>query len=215
MKAIVLGATGATGRDLLKLLLDDDRFDQVDIFVRRDLQIVNSKLRVHIIDFEKPEQWWDKVEGDVLFSALGTTLKVAGSKQAQRRVDLYYQLQFAKAAREAGVNCYVLVSSAYASSNSLFFYPKLKGELEDEVKALNFPKCIILNPPSLVRKGSDRKAEVIATKLLIFLSSIGLFKSVTPLETERLARVMISSSLELNNGCHSLTPIDIRDYIQG
>ena len=129
MKILLIGATGATGRDLLKLLLDDSEVDSVVIFVRRDVGIEHHKLTIHVIDFEKPEEWVHLVNGDVLFSCLGTTLKDAGSKAAQWKVDYDYQYSFAKAARQNGVECYVLVSAMNASSNSGFFYSRMKGKL--------------------------------------------------------------------------------------
>jgi uncharacterized protein YbjT (DUF2867 family) len=99
MHALLIGATGATGKDLLDLLLKDDDFHRVDIFVRRDVDSNHEKLNVHVIDFEKPDQWKHLVRGDVLFSCLGTTLKAAGSKEAQWKIDYDYQYEFAKAAR--------------------------------------------------------------------------------------------------------------------
>ena len=114
MRALLVGATGATGKDLLGLLLNDGSFDQVNIFVRRNVEMTHEKLKVHVIDFDKPDQWKGLVHGDVLFSCLGTTLKVAGSKAAQWVIDYEYQYQFAKAAKENNVRSYVLVSSSYA-----------------------------------------------------------------------------------------------------
>ena len=99
------------------------------------------------------------MKGDVLFSCLGTTRKDAGSKAAQWKVDYDYQYSFAKAARENGVECYVLVSAMNASSNSGFFYSRMKGELDDDVTKLGFPRLLIFKPPSLIRKGSDRNME--------------------------------------------------------
>ena len=111
MKAILIGATGATGRDLLQLLLNDNEVESVAIFVRRVPDIEHEKLTVHTIDFEKPEEWSRLVKGDVLFSCLGTTRKDAGSKEAQWKVDYDYQYHFAKIARENGVKSLLLVSS--------------------------------------------------------------------------------------------------------
>ena len=130
MKALVIGATGATGKDLVNKLLEDKDFQEVHAFVRRPLNIKNEKLKAHVVDFEKPEEWKDLVKGDVAFSCLGTTLKDAGSKDAQRKVDFDYQYQFAKNAKENEVEDYILVSSYGANPNSKIFYSRMKGELE-------------------------------------------------------------------------------------
>lgn len=174
MKALVLGATGAIGKDLVEQLLQDYTFDRVDIFVRREVKIPSAKLVAHVVNFDHPEQWADRITGDVLFSCLGTTIKAAGSQDAQWKVDYTYQYNAAKAARENGVPMYVLVSSVGANSKSKVFYTKMKGALDDAVQKLGFPACFILQPPSLIRKGSDRfgeKVGVWALKLLILKRS--------------------------------------------
>ncbi len=155
MNAIIIGATGATGKDLLQQILKDDTFTQVAVFVRRPIGIQHPKLTTHIIDFDQPEAWKHLVTGDVLFSCLGTTLKAAGSQQAQWKIDYDYQYQFAKAAKDNGIKHYVLVSSTGAYSQSRFFYMKMKGALEDAVKTLRFERLSIFNPPTLIRKNSD------------------------------------------------------------
>lgn len=193
MHALLVGATGATGKDLLDLLLQDASFHQVDIFVRRDLGVQHEKLKIHSIDFDKPEQWEHLVKGDVLFSCLGTTLKAAGSKAEQWKIDYEYQFQFAKAARKNNVEHYVLISSGYSSPKSIFYYSRMKGQLEEAVKALGFPKLVIFNPPMLIRKNSDRTIEVIGLKVMQYFNSIGLFRSQKPLPTEVLAQAMINS----------------------
>lgn len=202
MHILLIGATGATGKDLLDLLLKDDFFHQVDIFVRHDLGLQHKKLKIHVIDFDKPEQWTSLVKGDVLFSCLGTTLKAAGSKEAQWKIDYEYQYQFAKAARENNVNHYVLVSSDYASPNSPFYYSRMKGQLEEAVKVLEFPKLSIFNPPMLIRKNSDRTMEIIGLKAIQFFNKIGIFQK--PLPTEILAQSMINSVKINKNGIFAL-----------
>ena len=91
MKALVLGATGAIGKDLVDLLLKDNSVERVDIFVRREVSISSEKLVVHVVDFDHPELWAGQLTGDVLFSCLGTTIRAAGSQEAQWRVDYTYQ----------------------------------------------------------------------------------------------------------------------------
>ena len=164
MKALVLGATGAIGKDLVEQLIHDDTFDRVDIFVRREVKIPSAKLVAHVVDFDHPELWADKLTGDVLFSTLGTTIRAAGSQDAQWKVDYTYQYNAAKVARENSVPVYVLVSSVGANAKSKVFYTKMKGALDDAVQKLGFPACFILRPPSLIRKGSDRFGEKVGVK---------------------------------------------------
>ncbi len=214
MKALLIGATGATGKDLLELLLKDEEIKQVDIFVRRELNVKHEKLNSHIIDFDKPEEWKHLVKGDVLFSCLGTTLKLAGSKEAQWKIDYEYQYRFAKLAKENNVNSYVLVSAANASSKSLIFYSKMKGQLEDDVKALGFLKTIIFNPPLLLRENTDRKMEVLGAKMIIFLNYLGIFRSQKPLSTKLLAEAMLKSAKVLKNGDYSITGQNIVEFLK-
>lgn len=91
MRAIVLGATGAVGKDLTEMLLHDDAFGQIDIFVRRAVKTDNPKLKVHVVDFDHPEVWQRDIQGDVVFSCMGTSRKAAGSKENQYKVDYTYQ----------------------------------------------------------------------------------------------------------------------------
>ena len=191
MKALVIGATGAVGRDLVEQLLKDDAFGSVVAFARRPLAVENPKLTVHVIDFDLPEQWQNLLQGDVLFSCLGTTIKAAGSQEAQWKVDYTYQYEAAKAARENGVETYVLVSSIGASPKAKFFYTRMKGELEEAVKTLGFPACFILQPPLLVRKGSDRFGEKAGVVALRAFNAIGLMRAYTPMPTEEVAAAMV------------------------
>lgn len=194
MKAIIVGATGATGRDLLELVLANPMFDSVEIFVRRNPEIIHEKLITHIIDFDNPELWAKSVTGDVLFASLGTTRKDAGSQEQQWLVDFYYQMEFAKAAKKNEVPHYVLLSTVMASPNSHFFYTRMKGELEEAVKGLHFAKTTILRPPALERKHTDRWTETVSVGLLNFFNDKGLFEDKKPMPTDVLAKAMIMST---------------------
>ena len=205
-KALVLGATGAVGKDLVERLLSDDAFGEVDVFVRRPVEWDSSKLRVHIVDFDRPEEWNHLLSGDVLFSCLGTTIKAAGSQEAQWKVDYTYQYNAAKAARENGVPTYVLVSAVGASSQSKIFYSRMKGTLDDAVQALGFPACFILRPPSLIRKGSDRFGEKAGVAVLKAFNAIGLLRAYHPLPTEDLADAMISLAKSGEEGVRIVSP---------
>ncbi|WP_294312246.1 NAD(P)H-binding protein [uncultured Chryseobacterium sp.] len=204
MKALVIGATGATGKDLVNLLLQDQDFDEIKVFVRKPIDIQNDKLKVHVVDFEKPEEWKNEIKGDVAFSCLGTTLKAAGSKEAQRKVDFDYQYEFAKAAKENNVEDYILVSSYGADPKSKIFYSRMKGELEDAVKKLHFTKITIFKPGMLERKDSDRPGEVLGSRIIKFANRLGLLESQKPLPTNVLAKAMINSSKIKSNGYSSI-----------
>lgn len=210
MKAIVIGATGAVGKDLVEELLSRREYEKIITFTRRPLDIKSEKIESYIIDFDRPSDWAHLVKGDVLFSALGTSLKQAGSKEAQYRIDHDYQLSFAKAARENGVPHVVLVSSLGANRSSSIFYLKLKGLIERDVESLQFPQLSILRPPSLIRKHTKRPAETVSVKLFQLANALGLFKTMAPVPTEAVARKMADLGLETKKGVEILTGQETR-----
>ncbi len=193
MKAIVIGGTGATGKELVAQLLEDNRFDAVTVLVRRNFFSQQAKLIEIVVDFEKLSDYKAYIQGDVAFSCLGTTLKDAGSKDAQWRVDHDYQLEFASIAKASGVESFLLLSAFGANAKSSLFYNKMKGSLEENIKKLNFTQLVILHPGGIERPDSDRKGEKAMIKLLKAFNAIGLFKRYEPLSTKRLAKAMIAS----------------------
>lgn len=198
MKAIVIGATGLVGRSIISQLLLKPEISEVSVFARRSTGIQNPKLTEHIVDFEKVNDWKDKVTGDVLFSALGTTLKTVGSKEAQYRIDHDYQLMVALAAAANGVSSYVLISSVNSSSRSPFFYLKMKGELEDKVSTLSFKSMTILRPgPLKGNRENPRMMEVISTAIL---SKLPVGSGMKPVEGDQVAKVAIECGLKAKTG---------------
>jgi uncharacterized protein YbjT (DUF2867 family) len=199
MHALVLGASGATGQEIVKLLLEDSNFTKVSVFVRSKINIKHEKLIIHEINFSKLSQYNSLVNGDILFSSLGTTKKEAGGKNEQFLVDYTYQYEFAEMAFDNSVSHYSLVSSLGANKNSFFFYPKIKGDLEEAVKSLNFKKIQIFQPPSLIRQ-SDliRSGEKISIKFLKAFNKLGLLKSLKPLLVKDLAKKIIDEALTSN-----------------
>lgn len=190
--ALVIGATGLVGRALTNLLLENDSFTEVHIFVRRNSGIQHQKLHEHIIDFNKPGQWRHLVKGDVLFSAMGTTQKAAGSNEAQFKVDYTYQYQFAQAAASNGVTHYVLVSAANASMNSLLFYPRMKAQLEQDISVLPFAHIAIMQPGLLAGERSEKRlAEGLALKAARYLQKVPGLKKLKPIPGESVAKAMI------------------------
>ena len=205
MKALIIGATGATGKDLLSQLLADDTYSEVHCFVRKPLALSHPKLHAHVVNFDTPEAWSDLLHSDVAFSCLGTTLAVAGSKEAQWRVDYDYQYAFAQQCKANGVPTFVLVSAAMANAQSKVFYNRMKGQLEDAVKALEFKRLIIFQPSILIRSNSDRGAENFSVKAIHFLNKIGLFKRYRPMPTNVLAQRMRREVATATEGVHTFT----------
>ncbi len=198
MKAIVLGATGATGKDMMECLLADTSVEEIVVLVRRNISFADPRVKVHVVDFDHPEEWNHLVKGDVLFSMMGTSLKQAGSKEAQWRVDYTYQYEVAKAARENGVERMILMSAMSANANSKFFYLSMKGTLEDDVIRLGFPHTFIVRPPSLIRKNAKRWTETVTVRIIKAFNSIGLLRGFTPVPTMSVAKQMLEGAKTIN-----------------
>jgi len=199
LTANIIGATGLVGKQLVQQLLDNNNFEKIRIFVRRDFGIQHPKLEQQIIDFRNPETWQNHLTGDVLFSSLGTTLKQAGSKENEYEVDYTFNLNFAKTAKENGIPNYVLVSSIGANSNSQIFYTRMKGELDKAVAKLGFENLVILRPSSLTGDRKEKRwMEIISIPIANFLTKF-MFKKYRPIKDEIVAQAMINSVLKPYN----------------
>ena len=207
MKAIVIGATGATGRELVETLLGDGRYTAVSIFVRRSINIDHPKLIENIVDLSAAEQYAELIVGDVLFSCLGTTLKSAGSKDAQWAIDFDIPHEFATIAKGNGVHSMVLVSAYGADPQSRIFYSRMKGELERQIAELAFGQYIIFRPGMLLRPNTDRLGEKLTAILLRGLNAIGILRKQRPLPTAILAQKLAIAPAILPDG-ESLVELD-------
>ncbi|MEO9885717.1 MAG: NAD(P)H-binding protein [Balneola sp.] len=195
--AILIGATGLVGSHVLELLLKDERYNNVLVFQRRSTGISHPKLKEHIIDFDTPNEWKDLVNGDHLYSALGTTLKKAGSKEAQYKIDNTYQFEAAEIASDNGTSGYALVSSLGADADSNSFYTRIKGELDEAVQKLNFETTLILRPSFLDGNRDEfRLGERIGILAAKVLCKIPGLKKYHPIKAETVAKAMIDG---LNN----------------
>lgn len=191
----VIGATGLVGKELVRILLDEPNVNTIRVFARRPIGLKNPKVEEHIVNFDDEETWKPYLTGDVLYSTLGTTLKQAGSKSAQYKVDYTYQFQFAMAAAENGIPSFVLVSSAGANAKSSIFYSRMKGELDEAVQKLPFSNCVILRPSILAGdREIKRNMEEMGNKFMKFVTRF-VFTKYRPIEGKTVARAMINSSL--------------------
>lgn len=196
MRAVIIGATGAVGKVLVRQLLCDERYHFVEIFVRSPWDIQHPKLICHVVDFEQMGQWHHLIEGDVAFSCLGTTKKQAGGKAAQWHIDYDYVVQFAKYCKVKSIETFVLVSTKGADYRSKVFYLYLKGRIEQAIAQLHFCRTIIIRPSSLIRPNSDRGGEKIGVKVLLFLNRLGLFKSYSPVAVSKVADRIRNGAVE-------------------
>lgn len=196
--AIIIGASGLVGNEVLTLLLSDDRFDKVNVFVRKPLLIKHPKLEQHVIDFDLIYKFTDLVKGDVVFCCLGTTIKTAGSKEEFKKVDYAYPLAFAKIAKQNGINKFIIISSIGANSNTSNFYLKVKGDIENELEKLKFTSLVIVRPSMLLGDRKEFRVGESIGKIVMKLVSmlfIGNFKKYKAIEASTVAKAMITLSV--------------------
>ena len=204
-KAIVLGASGLVGSNLINQLCDNEHFNEVVSITRRPERHQSAKVVNHVIDFERLNDFGFAFEGDLLFSCLGTTVKQAGSIAAQRRVDLDYQLDAAKLAAEHGVSHYFLVSSSGANAKNFSPYLKMKGQLEEAVVTLGFKSVTILQPSLLLGdRPEPRAAEGLASIALPLICRLPGLQRFRPIHGWQVAKKMIELSLTDRSGVQTL-----------
>ncbi|MFV1884784.1 MAG: NAD(P)H-binding protein [Balneola sp.] len=191
--AILVGATGLVGSHILQLLLSDQRYSKVLVFHRRKTGVSHPKLIEHVIKFDELNIWRHMLKGDELYSALGTTLKKAGSENAQWKIDYDHQLDAAKAAASNGVYSYALVSSLGASKGNKNFYLNMKGRLDKEVQKIGFKKVLIVRPSFLKGDRSEsrfwERVGIIAANLFTVLPPLKKYK---PIHARQVAQAMIN-----------------------
>jgi uncharacterized protein YbjT (DUF2867 family) len=210
--AIVVGATGLVGRQLTELLLKDTRFEKVKTLVRRTANISNEKLEEHIVDFDDQDTWKKLVAGDVLYSALGTTLRSAGSKEAQYKIDYTFQFQVAKVAAANDVKEYVLVSAANSNPGSKIFYSRMKGELERDIKKLPFETIHIIRPGMLAgHRDEARTGEIVVGAIANVISYVPGLAKLKPIQGHDVARAMINATFRRVTGIYTYTMDEVFD----
>src|SRR5262245_48340341 len=165
--ALLAGASGLVGAYVLDALLDAPDFGRVFAITRRPLGREHSRLANRIVQFDKLESQLKGQTCHVAFCCLGTTIKQAGSQDAFRQVDLEHVLAFARAARVAQAQRFVVVSSAGANAQSKNFYLRVKGEMELALETLKFPALDILQPSLLLGwRGELRPLELLMTAVM-------------------------------------------------
>lgn len=181
MKTVLIaGATGLTGSILTKQLSQRDDIREIICLVRHSGSDLPEKVREVVIDYELLSGYLEHITADYAFCCLGTTLKKAGGKEQQFRVDHDYVVRFAELCKNAGIPFFGLVSSIGANPESRNFYLRTKGQTEQDVQSLNFERLVIVRPSFLLGKRKEfragEKLGILFIRLFSFLMTGSLRK---------------------------------------
>ena len=198
--AVIIGATGAVGREIVNEILSGEYYNRVYILGRSSISKLpdDSRLEKIIIDFDNIDFDMDILENADVFASLGTTIKTAGSKENQRKIDVDYTVNFAKLC-EGKVRSFNVVSALGANSKSKNFYNSLKGELEDKLKEMNLRTLRIFQPSLLISKREDKRfLEEIFMKVAPIFQFVlkGKTKKYSPIEASLLGKVIVRFATE-------------------
>jgi uncharacterized protein YbjT (DUF2867 family) len=213
--ALIAGATGLTGQQLLKQLLADARYAEVHALVRKHAFAPHTKLIEHIVDFAALPKL-PKV--DDVFCCLGTTIKVAGSKAAFRTVDFDYVMNIARAAKKSGAQRFTVMSSLGANAKSGVFYSRVKGEMEDALRELGFAALHIFQPSFLVgERAESRPGERFGITAFQIISPLlfGPARKYRAIEVADVAHAMISAAWLQKAGAHVYSSDEIQKMADG
>ena len=211
--ALLFGSSGLVGGHLLRKLIENSNYSKIKIFVRLEPEINDPKLEIIKTNFNNLENHKEDIKGDDCFFCIGTTKKNSSNKDEYRRIELDMPKQIAQIAKSNSVNSFVFVSSGFADPKSSGDYLKFKGEVEEELKKLNFSKLGIMRPSFLM---GDRKEKRIGEKIGIFLFKIlsplflGSLKKMKPIHSEKVAKAMI----KVSNGDFKKTVFESNEIVE-
>ena len=197
--ALVVGATGLVGGTLLEYLLNEIYYRKVIVLTRSRLPIQNPKLEEIIVDFDHLQNTQLSREVDDVYCCLGTTMKKAGSKEAFRRVDYHYPLETARLGLKNGASQYLIVTALGANKKSVFFYNRVKGEVEEALWKLNFEAIHIFRPSLLLgereeQRTGEKMSEIVMKFIQPFL--IAGLKKFRAIKSEKVAAAMYKIAQE-------------------
>ena len=202
--ALLFGSSGLIGGHLLNQLIKNDYYDKIKIFVRSVPEINDPKVEIIKTDFNNLENHREDIKGDDCFFCIGTTRQNSPDKNDYRRVELDIPKEIAQIAKSNSINSFVFVSSGYADPKSSGDYLKFKGQVEEELKRLNFTKLGIMRPSFLMGNRKEKrigeKIGILVFKLLSPLL-LGPLKKMKPINSEIVAKAMIKAAnenLEIN-----------------
>lgn len=199
--ALVIGSSGLVGNYIVQQLFLSQKYSKIILLVRRKGKFNHLKIEEVVFDFDNPNH--SLIKADDVYCAIGTTLKKAGSKENQYKIDCAYPFEIAKIAAKNGIKQFALVSSLGANYQSSNFYLRTKGDLEEKLKSLQFKSLIIVRPSIIdgARK-ENRAGESFALGLMKILSPffIGKLKKYRPVHALSIAKRLIIESCRDNQG---------------
>ena len=197
--ALLFGATGLVGSHLLNLLIINNNYSKIKVFVRSSIELNDPKIEIIQTDFNNLKNHREDIKGDDCFFCIGTTKKNSPDKNEYKRVELEVPKQVAQIAKSNLVNSFVFVSSGYADPKSSGDYLKFKGLVEEELKRLNFSKLGIMRPSFLL---GNRQEKRVGEKIGIFVFKLlsplflGPLKKMKPIHSATVAKAMIRTANE-------------------
>ncbi len=201
LHAWIAGATGLVGAQLLDALLDDARYETVVALGRRTLGRAHPRLAEAMFDFGAGTAPKDLPRADVAFCCLGTTIAKAGSQAAFRAVDHDAVLAFARAAQAAGATRFYVVTALGADPNATVFYNRVKGETENDLRALGFASLGIARPSLLLGDRTEsrpgERAAIVASRW--FAPLLRPF-AARPIEARDVAKALAAMARDAQPG---------------
>lgn len=206
--AVVIGATGLIGEQLVQELLQDTTFSKVVLLVRRPLQLSHPKLEIRLVDFNDPSDLSAKLgTGQAVFCCVGTTRnQVQGDKDAYRKIDYDIPVHTAQLASRQGFTQFLVVSAVGASAASGNFYLQLKGSMEEDVRAFSIRSIHIFRPSLLLGKRKEfRLGERIAQAILPVVSFLmpGSLRRYRAVQSKLVAKAMLVAARNAEPGTHT------------
>ena len=192
--AIIFGSTGLVGNHLLNLLIEDNYYTNIKIFVRENNNINNSKVEIIVIDFKKIDSVAHLIEGGDCFFCIGTTKNDTPNKNEYRRVEYEIPIQIASISKINNIASFMYVSSLGSTTKTKNTYLKNKGDTEEVLKSLNFSRLSIIRPSLMLgNRNKFRLGEFIGQKLFKSLSFLfqGPLKEYRAIKAKDVAKAMI------------------------
>ncbi|WP_102346408.1 NAD(P)H-binding protein [Bacillus sp. Marseille-P3661] len=184
-KALLVGASGLVGSQLLNYLLNSPEYEVINVFVRTRLEITHPKLKQIVIHFDQIEDYIEYIDVNDVFCCLGTTIKKAGSQETFKRVDYEYPVKIAELAKKSEVQKFLIISALGADAKSKIFYNRVKGEVEERLMKEKLPSLHIFRPSLLLGERTEFR---FVEKLSILLSPLYSLWMVGPLQKFRPIR---------------------------